>query len=544
MDEASKKMCPICGQKVEATLEECPNCGGYFEEIKGKTPAETVPMPPEDEEKEPESLPDAEIGQSEESSEIDATLQEKLGNLLNRARAHFEAERFHEAKELTLLVIEHAGDEPDLVDLAAQAQALLQQISQDDPHVDEADETSTSPPEAAAPPPDSAQRKTAASFSLRWTCPNCNKTVKHDWAHCPYCTYPLPERPPRLFALVKQLRKSLGKAVGQVWVFLSQFLRRHWRHIPIFVVGFLFGILFSFVLPKSGDLLGKKQFPISTYTITPTPTFTLTITFTPTPTLTPAPTQTATRTPTMTLSPTLGPTPLAGATQISTKDGMVMIYVPAGEFEMGSEDGGSDERPVHLVYLDSFWIDQAEVSNAQYEQCVKAGACDSPRGGAYTNSQYTNHPVVYVSWYDAMTYCEWAGRRLPTEAEWEKAARGTDGRTYPWGEGIDCSLAQFGGCSGETVPVGSKPDGASPYGALDMAGNVWEWVTDWYDNDYYDNSPTDNPPGPETGDYRVLRGGSWYYVGRFVRSADRSWLSPGYAWNYVGFRCARRAASP
>ena len=223
----------------------------------------------------------------------------------------------------------------------------------------------------------------------------------------------------------------------------------------------------------------------------------------------------------------------------SPTDGAEMVYIPAGEFIMGSDEGDSDERPVHTVYLDAFYIDTTEMTNSQYRKCVEAGACDTPvKTTYYDNADYAQHPVVYVSWNDADAYCQWAGKRLPTEAEWEKAARGTDGRTYPWGEGIHCDHAHYGGCGEGTVPVGSKPKGASPYGALDMAGNVWEWVADWYDSDYYSQSSWLNPPGPDSGVGRVLRGGSLHGNQRFTRCAYRVGGNPRYWYFYVGFRCA------
>jgi formylglycine-generating enzyme required for sulfatase activity/predicted Ser/Thr protein kinase len=244
-------------------------------------------------------------------------------------------------------------------------------------------------------------------------------------------------------------------------------------------------------------------------------------------------------------------TPKAGDTQTRAKDGMIMVYVPAGEFLMGSTDADSsaadDEKPQHTVTLDAFWIDRTEVTNAQYRRCVEAGACQEP--GCWDNDAYNapDQPVVCVSRDDAQAYAAWVGGRLPTEAEWEKAARGSDGRVYPWGnEAPDCKRANYwgkdGSCVGHTAVVGSYPTGASPYGALDMAGNVWEWVNDWYDSDYYANSPTNNPKGPDSGDFKVLRGGSWDGTPIDVRAAHRSVGSPSGRNDLVGFRCA--AGSP
>jgi eukaryotic-like serine/threonine-protein kinase len=274
-----------------------------------------------------------------------------------------------------------------------------------------------------------------------------------------------------------------------------------------------------------------------------TPTFTLTFTPTPTPTYTPTFTLTPSLTPTLTFTPTLTPTPLAGAIQISPKDGMVMVYVPAGEFEIGSEDGNNDEEPVHAVYLDSYWMDQTEVTYEQYQQFVQTESYDGDSGCGSGN-----HPVACVDWYGAQAYCEWAGRRLPTEAEWEKAARGgLEGMKYPWGnENPVCNSgaengAKFddnAGCNDTgTEPVMSYA--ANGYGLYDMAGNVWEWVSDRYAGDYYENSPDNNPTGPDSGNYRVLRGGSWNDNGRNVRSASRDRNVPSVTWGSNGFRCAR-----
>jgi formylglycine-generating enzyme required for sulfatase activity len=237
-----------------------------------------------------------------------------------------------------------------------------------------------------------------------------------------------------------------------------------------------------------------------------------------------------------------------GATQISPKDEMVMVYVPAGDFQMGGtkedENARDEELPRHTVYLKGYWIDQTEVTNAQYSQCVADGDCDKPysqtsfaRSSYYSDMDYADYPVIFVSWYDAVSYCEWAGRNLPSEAEWEKAARGVNASTYPWGDEISCDLANYGWCQGDTTPVGKYLGGASPYGLLDMAGNVWEWVADYYYSGYYADSPLDYPTGPESGAYRVIRGGSWNDDIRSLRTSSRYYYFPDNARVSIGFRC-------
>jgi len=301
----------------------------------------------------------------------------------------------------------------------------------------------------------------------------------------------------------------------------------------------------------------------------------------------------ATRTPALpsaTVSPTfppltMTPVPARGSTTVSDRDGMTLVYVPAGEFQMGSsaadQAAPNNEKPQRTVYLDAFWMDQTEVTNAMFAKFVedegrlttaeKEGCgtvtkvdatylCSAgvdwlhPRGPASNLEGLDNHPVVQVSWYDASAYCEWAGRRLPTEAEWEKAARGTDGRTFPWGNrALTGKLLNFADkymtvdwadkATDDgypfTAPVGSYPAGASPYGALDLAGNVEEWVADWYDEAYYSRAPDRNPPGPTSGELRVVRGGAWIGGEWSVRVISRKGEYQNNRNDIFGFRCAR-----
>jgi formylglycine-generating enzyme required for sulfatase activity len=257
-----------------------------------------------------------------------------------------------------------------------------------------------------------------------------------------------------------------------------------------------------------------------------------------------------------------------------------MVTVPAGEFQMGCDEGNpnesciSDAQPLHTVYLDAYAIDKHEVTNAQYAEFLNAEGNQEEGGATWLDADdddvrihqngvwqadagYEDHPVVEVSWYGARAYCQWQGKRLPTEAEWEKAARGdSDIRVYPWGDDApDCLRLNYyhsgtGYCVGDTTQVGSYPSGASPYGALDMSGNVSEWVNDWFDSNYYSTYPVDgwpsNPSGPATGTYKVLRGGGWGSYWDNVRAAFRSYNidGPHYSGDTMGFRCAGVAPGP
>jgi formylglycine-generating enzyme required for sulfatase activity len=276
--------------------------------------------------------------------------------------------------------------------------------------------------------------------------------------------------------------------------------------------------------------------PVVPSVVEPTPTTA------PSDTPVPQPTASPTIEPTATDVPTLEP----GTMQVSETDGMEMIYIPAGEFMMGSTVGTVDEQPVHKVYLDGYWIDKTEVTKDMYLQCDQAGVCLRPMYFSsnthydyYDDPRYANYPIVGLKWSSAETYCNWAGRRLPTEAEWEKAAVGTDGRTYPWGNNPPTAeLLNFNNPVGDILAVTEFPFGASPFGVLNMAGNVSEWVADWYAADYYSNSPVDNPTGPLSGVYKVLRGSSWHSDEYLVRSADRFWSLPDARDVTNGFRCA------
>ena len=228
---------------------------------------------------------------------------------------------------------------------------------------------------------------------------------------------------------------------------------------------------------------------------------------------------------------------------INEKDSSEMILIPAGEFLMGAEDddgvANGEEKPQHKVFLDAYYIGKYPVTVARYRMFCRKTNHEMP--GEPEWGWKDDHPIVNISWDDAVAYCKWAGCRLLTEAEWEKAARGTDRRIYPWGDDEpDSDYANYDEMVGETTLVGNCPKGASPYGVLDMAGNVWDWCSDWYEDDYYKKSPEKNPKGPSSGPFRVNRGGSWYNLPRYLRASNRGYGGAPVNWSdNLGFRLAR-----
>jgi formylglycine-generating enzyme required for sulfatase activity len=256
------------------------------------------------------------------------------------------------------------------------------------------------------------------------------------------------------------------------------------------------------------------------------------------PTATPEPTWTDIP-PTNTPEPTATPQPTVLPNEIQDSKDVPMVLVPAGEFVMGANDDQAAAMPAHTVYLDAYYIDVYEVTQNRYRECLEAGGCDTENGKHLNTPVWDEHPMMDINWYDAQEYCEWRGGNLPTEAQWEKAARGTDQRRYPWGnEPVTCELARYGECGWMTAPVGSHPAGVSPYGVHDMAGNAWEFVYDWYDRDYYKVSPSENPTGPDrdTG-WKSERGGAWFYEASLMSSIWRNHAKPTWHFDYVGFRC-------
>ena len=381
---------------------------------------------------------------------------------------------------------------------------------------------------------------------------------------------PAPIAPPRQPTLVMPETRTVAppRRPMLTWVWTLGGLA-----VLVLAVGIAALVLVSRLAPTAVPIATSTSLP--TATATPIPVSMSSVTSTP-----PPPTSVQ---PAAAVLPTLLPTstPQAGAPALSPpadaqcgntwarpKDGLTMVYVPAGGFLMGSEAGESDERPVHSVYLDGYWIDRFEVTNAAFAPFVletghRTDADVAGWGSIWQNGQWNrvdglnwrhpnrpdeevsalmDHPVVQVSWNDAATYCEWAGGRLPTEAEWEMAAIGTTGWRYPWGNELNSTRLNAAG--GGTVRVGSFESGRSPCGAYDMAGNVWEWVSDFYQSDYYNVSPGTSPQGPTTGTHKALRGGGWDPSGGDSRSADRGALAPDSRGNTVGFRCAWTPAAP
>ncbi len=231
------------------------------------------------------------------------------------------------------------------------------------------------------------------------------------------------------------------------------------------------------------------------------------------------------------------------------------ILVPAGTFTMGNDRRAADERPAHKVYLNAYYISKYEVTNAQYYKFWKENPTHENTPEHFTHlrdigewparaQQFPNYPVVGVSWYAAKAYADWKGMRLPTESEWEKAARGYTDRTWPWGNAMEPNAntnANDDGYRNQLAPVGSFPKGKSYYGVLDMAGNVWEWTADWYSDVYYFHSPKQNPKGPDVGSWRVIRGGSWIDTLTRCSTTFRFYLYPSLKTSFVGFRLAKTA---
>ncbi len=226
---------------------------------------------------------------------------------------------------------------------------------------------------------------------------------------------------------------------------------------------------------------------------------------------------------------------------IGRLDRYQMVLIPAGDCRIGSSDGPKHEQPNHHVHLDGFLIDRYPVTNVQYKQYLDITGQKTPPhwfGGTYPIEQ-ANHPVVNVGFQEARDFAEWMGKRLPTEAEWEKAARGPDGRTYPWGVAFHKERLNSGNDPGQTTPVDKYRDGGSQYGVMDMCGNVSEWTVDWYDEEYYKESPSSNPEGPETGKFKVIKGGFFGETIMGVRAACRAFYPPANGRDNLGFRCAK-----
>ena len=378
-------------------------------------------------------------------------------------------------------------------------------------------------------------------------CPHCQRKIP---AAANYCPYPTCNKPVR----------------AALFSWLS------WR-MDALLIGFVFGLLLGMagiiIIGGGGKAEPKIITVIETVVVEPTAaepevvTVKETVVVEPTQVVeVPAELRRIVE-PTASPPPTQPPAFSAGDTRLRAKDGMTMVYVPAGGFQMGSNESDlladDDEKPEHSVTLSAFWIDQTEVTNAQFVAFLNEqgnqkeadstwleikdqDALIEQQGDTFqAKDRFTDHPAIEVSWYGAKAYCQWAGGRLPTEAEWEYAARGPEGLIYPWGNQFDDSLANCSICDDNylrTAPVGTFPAGASWVGALDMAGNVWEWTNDWYESQYYASSPEVNPQGFDGGTRKVLRGGSWNIIeARNLRAAYRFIVRPTVRHNIVGLRC-------
>lgn len=254
----------------------------------------------------------------------------------------------------------------------------------------------------------------------------------------------------------------------------------------------------------------------------------------------------STESPTAESIATMEPLPISGAASGETMkwiDNSVLVYIPAGDFSMGDNIYGAE----HTVNLSGYWIQQTKVTNRMYEQCVKSGVCTNPNqelgGPVYGNPEYANHPVVGVNWEQAQAYCGWIQGSLPTEAQWEKAA--SNGNAYPWGNAEPtCDLLNFANCLGRTTNVKTYANGISPFGVFDMAGNVFEWALDWYDANYYAQSPTSDPAGPQSGQYKVIRGSSFETAADQITSTIRRFNESTDSGRDIGFRCAVNNPQP
>jgi formylglycine-generating enzyme required for sulfatase activity len=377
----------------------------------------------------------------------------------------------------------------------------------------------------------------------------------------------LNRRPESRFASIRDMRKALGRAKSGDTVAIPIGNSRTFPIVPIMI-----GII-AIALTATAIFFVRSGIPVASVTTSTAPSIETSLaiaTQPPSPAATqttkvntapqatatvPSPTQTqaATETtlPKNTATSTPNTTPQVGTTAIAEADKMVLVFVPAGEFIMGSvnddPEAFGNEKPQHTVFLDDFWIDQTEVTNAQYQLCVEDGGCTEPinlnsisHENYYNEAQFADYPVIWVNWLQARDYCDWAGRRLPSEEEWEKAARGTDGRLYPWGDQPpDNTLLNYNLAGLDTIQVGSFPSGASPYGALDMAGNVLEWVDGPYYDSYFVVLRNTETPTPYFDDVRIIRSSAWNDILANIRIASRRYSKAAIsAYQDVGFRCA------